>query len=107
MSDETKFEQWAVVNLFGHQKMGALVTEQTVGGVSFVRVDIPATSKGSAYTRLLGSGAIYSIDFCTEEVARAAAEYASPQPVQSWEMPRLAAPRSQPDEQPDNGDAPW
>ena len=92
MSDDKKFEQWAIVNLFGHQKMGALVTEQAVGGVSFVRVDIPETTKGPAYTRLLGAGAIYSIDFCTESVARAVAEYATPQPVQSWEMPRIEAP---------------
>ncbi len=83
-----KFEQWAIINLFGHQKMGALVTEQAIGGVSFVRVDIPDTKKGKGYTRLLGSGAIYSIDFCTEEVARACAEYSSPEPVTSWELPR-------------------
>ena len=88
MSESKKFEQWAIVNLFGHQKMGALVSEQAVGGVSFVRVDIPATKNGAAYTRLLGAGSIYSIDFCSEEVARSLAEQTVAAPVTSWEMPR-------------------
>lgn len=106
MTEQKKFEQLAIVNLFGHQKMGALVSEQEVGGVSFVRVDIPETPKGQGYTRLLGQGAIYSIDFCSEEVARAAAEYSVVRPVSQWELPkpRLPAPL---DEDQRDGDSQW
>ena len=39
---EKAFEQWAIVEIFGHQRIAGKVTEQTIGGCSFVRVDVPA-----------------------------------------------------------------
>lgn len=40
--DTHKFESWCIVELFGHQRIAGLVTEQTIGGCNFVRVDVPA-----------------------------------------------------------------
>lgn len=37
-----KFEQFAVVELFGHQIIAGKVSEQVIGGQGFVRVDVPA-----------------------------------------------------------------
>ena len=81
-----KFDSWAIVELFGHQRIAGRVTEATIGGCALLRVDVPdqpATegdrwSSGQsaipAYTRYFGNGAIYSMTPCTEEVAvRAAA----------------------------------
>ena len=41
MSDQEKFDQWAVVELFGHQQIAGRVTEASIGGCSFLRVDVP------------------------------------------------------------------
>jgi hypothetical protein len=48
---QQKFEQWAIVELFGHQRIAGLVTEQAVGGCSFVRVGVPETPNNPAWTR--------------------------------------------------------
>ena len=93
MSEAERFEQWCVVEVFGHQTYAGLVTEQTVGGGSFVRIDIPelppAPADGwrpafpgqAAFTKLFGAGAIYSLTPVTEEVARAAAMRAGGKPL--------------------------
>ena len=88
---QEKFEQWAIVELFGHQKLAGLVTEAQVGGCSFVRVDVPNVSgDGFKFTRLLGNGAIYAINFVLEEIARAMAQRIDAVPVYSYELPQLA-----------------
>lgn len=61
MVDESKFDVWAVVELFGHQRIAGRVTEQVIAGQGFIRVDVPAIGNQSGFTRLFGSGAIYSI----------------------------------------------
>lgn len=96
--ESQRFEQWAIVELFGHQRIAGLVTEQAVGGCSFVRVDVPQIKDTTAYTRLLGNGAIYAINFVSEAVARAAAEAFRARPVSAYEVPALAAPRRDDDE---------
>jgi hypothetical protein len=82
MSEQEKFESWAVVELFDHQQIAGLVTEASIGGCSFLRVDVPdqpAVEKHSyygsqpalpAYTRYFGNGAIYAMSPCTEDAAR-------------------------------------
>lgn len=88
---EQNFEQWAIVELFGHQKLAGLVTEAQVGGCSFVRVDVPESGgDGFKFTRLLGNGAIYAINFVSEEIARAMATRIDAAPVYSYELPQLA-----------------
>ena len=83
------FCQWAIVELFGHQRMAGCVTNEAVGGCNFVRVDVPATPDKSAYTRLLGQGAIYAINIVTEDVARAAAATFRSEPVSAFDLPEL------------------
>lgn len=69
-----KFESWAVVEIFGHQRIAGKVTEATIGGCAFLRVDVPKTEKRQAYTKYFGNGAIYAMTPCDEEVGRIAAE---------------------------------
>lgn len=69
----SKFEEWAVVELFGHSRIAGKVSEATIGGCAFVRVDVPATETRPAYTKFFGNGAIYAMTPCDEEVARLAA----------------------------------
>ena len=65
------FNCWAVVELFGHQQIAGKVSEQTIAGQGFIRVDVPEDERHPAYTRLLGHGAIYSIIPTSEEIVRA------------------------------------
>ena len=69
-----KFETWAVVEVCGHQKYAGFVTEQAIGGASFVRVDVPEVSDHEAFSKLFGAAAIYSITPCSEELAKVVAE---------------------------------
>ena len=73
-TDKPTFEEWAVVEIFGHDRYAGRVTEQTIGGCHFVRVDVPQTENAGAFTKLFGQGAIFSITPVTEEKARSAAE---------------------------------
>ena len=70
----------------GHTKMAGEVSTQTLGGASFIRVDAPETPSKPAYTRTLNPSAIYALNWCTENVARAAAETHNPQPVTHWDL---------------------
>jgi len=78
------FDSWAIVELFGHQKIAGRVTEATIGGCSFVRVDVPALDGAEAFTKFFGNGAIYSMTPTSEAVVRAALKQIRPEPVSVW-----------------------
>jgi len=48
-SDQT--ELWAVVELFGHQRIAGKISEHNLGG-TFVRVDVPSVGGRPAFTKL-------------------------------------------------------
>ncbi len=79
-----KFEQWAIVEVMGHQRLAGKVTEQAIGGTAFVRVDVPEVNKCQPFTKLLGSGAIYAITIVNEETARAVAGQLQQKPMDEW-----------------------
>lgn len=81
------FESWAIVEIMGHQTYAGKVSEQVIGGSSFVRVDIPDTKEQPAFTKLFGSGSIYCITPTTEVVAKALAERHSRPPVSLYDLP--------------------
>lgn len=83
------FQQWALVELFGHSRIAGLVTEQAIGGCSFLRVDVPAIESDPAFTKCYGNGAIYAMTFVAEEIARAAAKSYRVRPVTEYEIPEL------------------
>lgn len=93
MSEKERFEQWAIVDLFGHQRLAGLVTEAEIGGCAFVRVDVPAVGEEQPFTRYFGQGAIYSLSPVAEEIAREVAARQRARPVQAYELPaRIAVP---------------
>lgn len=71
---ETKFESWAIVQVMGHQAYAGRVTEASIGGASFLRVDVPEATNRPAFTKFLGASSIFDITPCDEETARRAAE---------------------------------
>lgn len=82
-----KFECWCLVELFGHSKIAGYVTEQSIGGQSFVRVDVPETKRQKGFTRLFGSGAIYAMNPVAEDIARGLAETMEVTAISMWDLP--------------------
>lgn len=104
MSEQEKFDSWAVVELFGHKQIAGRVTEATIGGCAFLRVDVPeqeaveenrarfqyAQPALPAYTRYFGNGAIYALNPCSEAAARAMAiRIRAKPPIQYDPTPRV------------------
>lgn len=81
MSDKA-FEEWAVLELMGHRRLAGRVSEETIGGAAFIRIDVP----GGA-TQFYAPGAVYCITPTSEEIARQFAEGNKPRPVERYELP--------------------
>lgn len=98
MQPENKFEEWCVLELFGHQRLAGKVTEAQIGGASFVRIDVPDVPATQAreyvsarpaipgFTKFYGPGAIYAMSPTTEEVARAVAAQIHAVPIDAFDI---------------------
>jgi len=84
-----KFELWCLVELFGHQKIAGLCTEQNIAGTNMLRVDVPETDKQPAFTRFFGSSAIYAINPIDEQTCRFYAQNLQVKPIDSWDIQAL------------------
>lgn len=82
-----KFEQWCIVEIMGHNRYAGLVSEQVIGGASFVRIDIPECNGQPAFSKCFGAGSIYCITPVTEEVARMTAKGLRQTPLQVYDFP--------------------
>lgn len=86
-----KFECFGLLELFGHQRLAGKISEQTIGGCSFIRCDVPAVGNAPAYTRFFTNGAIYGMTPTSEAVARGLAETMRAVPVTAYDLPRIAS----------------
>jgi len=78
---DEKLEFWGLVELFGHQKIAGKVSEETIGGCSFIRVDIPEVDGQQAITKYYGNGAIYSMTPVSEELVKLLVQQFQPSPI--------------------------
>ena len=83
---EEKFNQWAMLELYGHQRIVGKVTEATIGGCSFIRVDVPELDFNPPFTRYFGQGAIYSLNPVSERIAMELLRSCRNVPVQQYEI---------------------
>jgi len=91
MTEESApFEGWAILELMGHRRMAGRLTEQTIGGGAFIRIDVPGDGAEVA-TQFYSPSAVYCITPTTEDVARKIAVRARPEPATRWELERPAA----------------
>lgn len=61
---DPSFRQWGILELMGHRRLAGLVSEMTIAGVGFLRIDIPKTAdKGletdSAVTQIYSPSSVY------------------------------------------------
>lgn len=82
-----KFEQFCILEIMGHQTYAGLVTEQAIGGASFVRIDVPECDGLPAFSKCFGAGSIYCITPVTEEIARLRAKSLRQAPLSVYDLP--------------------
>jgi len=82
----TTFAGWAVVELMGHRRLAGRVSEATIAGAPFLRLDVPSDPP---VTQFYAAAAIYAITPTTEDLAREFAARNRPAPVHAFELPRV------------------
>ncbi len=96
--EETKFECWVIIEMFGHIRLAGKASEATIlGGHALLRLDIP-TKESKFITQFIGPGAIFRMTPTNEEIARKIAEQSEPEPVHLWEFPQIAIREREPDD---------
>jgi hypothetical protein len=83
---QEKFEQWALVELMGRQRIAGMVTERVIAGTGFMQVAVPETKANPPFTRLIHPNSLYAINPITEDVARAYAENLQVKPIDVWDL---------------------
>ncbi len=84
-----KIELFALVELFGHQRIAGKVTEHSMGSSTFIRIDVPETTQQPKFTRFVNPSAVYAINPVTEEVMNQLAEQILQKPIDSWDIRRM------------------
>jgi len=93
-ADSNNFAAWGLLELFGHQRIAGQLSETTIGGCHFIRVDVPPVHKLAGYTRFFTQAAIFSLSPLSEAVTRQLAEALQAAPVHAYDLPRLGGPDS-------------
>lgn len=70
-----ELKAWALVEIFGHQRIVGYLTQQAFGNAVMFRVDVPDLTKDGkvvrpGFTRYLGVSSIYSITPVDEQTVR-------------------------------------
>jgi hypothetical protein len=93
LSEQKETLGWCVMELMGHVRLGGFVREVTLAGHGFLRLDIPGDKPDEVYaTQYVPPASLYRLTPCSEDAALAAARGNRPEPVERWELPRLAGP---------------
>lgn len=90
MSEEmqTPFEEWCILELFGHRRLAGLVREVQVAGAGFLRLDVYEFGlEQPTATQFYSPSSVYAITPTSEELARRFAAQHLPRPVERWELP--------------------
>lgn len=87
VTEQVKFEGFAIVELMGRSVVAGYVSEIVVAGAAMLRVDVPAVGEQKGFSKLYGGSAIYAITPTDEETAKRAAENLRQRPVEPWIVP--------------------
>lgn len=83
--EQDTFDEWAILELMGHRRLAGRLTEQEIGGASFLRLDVYDAEK-VVTTQFYSASAVYCITPTTEEIARRIGERSKPAPVSRYEL---------------------
>ncbi|MGI5288061.1 hypothetical protein ACQEVF_32615 [Nonomuraea polychroma] len=90
MTETTTFDEWVILELMGHRRLAGRVTEVTIAGGAFLRIDIPRGDDRPPMTQYYAPGSVYALTPTTEALARRAAALFRPAPVSRWELASVA-----------------
>lgn len=84
-------KSWALVELFGHQRIVGLVTVDPVEFPGMIRVDVPDLLKNGVldrpgFTRYIGRGAVYGVNPIDEASARKLLPHVDGRPARPMEL---------------------
>jgi hypothetical protein len=88
--EEVAFREWAIVELMGHRRYAGLISQATIGGGAFLRLDVYTDTLLPTVTQFYAPGAIYCITPVAEDVARKVAKGSQPTPVTRYELAQAA-----------------
>ena len=91
MSEDTKFEHWALVELMGHQRIAGLVSEVAVAGKGMIRVDVPDARGETLFTRFYSPDAVYCVSPTDKQIAIGLALKCASRPMNIYDLSRLIA----------------
>lgn len=92
MTEPTTLDTWGILEIMGHVRLAGRISEQTIGGTAFVRIDVPEIGDRPSFSKLYGAGSIYSISPTTEDIARSVAETIQADPISPYDFsPELRA----------------
>lgn len=80
-SPEVSLDTWAIVELFGHTRIAGKISNVSIAGCGFIRVQVPAHKNVPAYTRDIAPKAIYALNPCDEAAVMSALGHCSESPV--------------------------
>lgn len=87
------YSEWAILELFlelfGHKRLAGLVSEVTLAGGSFLRVDVPDENGATEYTRYYNPSAIYSMSPVDQPLAVAFAQKVKEPPLTRYDLTRF------------------
>ena len=89
--ENTKFEEWAILELMGHRRLAGKITDAVIGGGAFLRIDIPMDDDKWT-TQYYSPQSVYCLSPVDESIARMVAKNNQPAPVHQWEFPQLQRP---------------
>lgn len=86
---ESKFSEWGLLEIMGHQRYAGLIGEQSIAGSGYIRVDVPKTAGAEAFTKFFAPGSVFGITPLDEQIARAMANDMQSRPVSAYDIRSL------------------
>lgn len=87
-TNQTKFESWAVVQVFGHESYAGHVSEFNMGGASYLRIEVPEVQNMQvtlpSFVKLVNHNSVFDITPVSEEYAKEMAAQLSKHPITGY-----------------------
>jgi hypothetical protein len=83
---DSYFQDWAFVELMGHNKIAGHVTEYKFGNQSMIRIDVPQIDDMPKFSKIFNVSAVYAITPLSEQDATDYARKIKAKPLDVFDM---------------------